>query len=119
MNPIVLVGVICMSVALSILGVLWEAPGSGAANDKAAARQRIQDEYFSGYANEPLEPHQEYLREAQRAASRGDRDGERRLYHQVLDLLRAERDRFDKGLTGSRDRDKKLEELISVMLREN
>ncbi|MCX7428253.1 MAG: hypothetical protein NTW96_21820, partial [Planctomycetia bacterium] len=59
------------------------------------------------------------LREAQRAASRGDRAGERRLYRQVLDLLRAERDRFDKGLTGSRDRDKKLEELISVMLREN
>ncbi|MCX7428278.1 MAG: hypothetical protein NTW96_21945, partial [Planctomycetia bacterium] len=105
MNPIVLVGVICMSVALSILGVLWEAPGSGAANDKAVARRQIQDEYFSGYANEPLEPYQECLREAQRAASRGDRAGERRLYRQVLDLLRAERDRFDKGLTGSRDRD--------------
>jgi hypothetical protein len=119
MNPIVLVGVICMSVALSILAVLWEAPGSGAAGDKAAARRQIQDEYFSGYANEPLQPYQEWLREAQRAASRGDRATERRLYRQVLDLLRAERGRFDKGLTGSRDRDKKLEELISTMLRED
>jgi hypothetical protein len=41
------------------------------------------------------------------------------LYNRVLDLLRGERDRFQRGLTGSRERDKILEQQIVILLRDD
>ena len=118
-HPLVLLGVLLMSVALSVLLVVMDTESHSTSTDaKAAARIRIQDNYFAGYGNQPIEPYQQYLREAQRAHSRGDFKTERRLYRKVLDLLWAERGTFEKGLTGSRGRDDELERLISVLLRE-
>jgi hypothetical protein len=117
-HPLILLGVLVMSVALSVLLVVVDTESRSTSTDaKAAARIRIQDHYFTGYGNQSIEPYQQYLREAQRAHSRGDFRAERRLYRKVFDLLRAERGTFEKGLTGSRGRDDELKRLISILLR--
>ena len=81
-------------------------------------RQKIEDHYFGSGTLEAkrLEPYQLLLREAQQAQSRGDDKTERKRYHKVLDMLRAERGAEERGLTGSRSKDKELEEAISVLL---
>jgi hypothetical protein len=63
-----------------------------------------------------LEPYQILLRDAQQAYSRGDHRAQRDCYGKVLDLLRAERGSEEKGLTGSRSKDKELEEALLVLL---
>jgi len=85
---------------------------------KKHARQTIEDTYFGSgnLDNKDLAPYQALLREAQRAHARGDVKTEREHYRKVLDMLREERGTHEKGLTGSRSRDKDLEEAISVLL---
>ncbi len=86
---------------------------------KWRARRVIEEEYFSSLdSRAPLERYQIYLRDAQRAHTRGDRATERKLYRQVLDLLQAERGPFD-TVTGTPSRDKTLEEQIVILLRED
>ena len=122
-HPLVLLGLLCLSVVTSVLLVLYE-PEQGTSSQSAAkerARFVIMDEYFADEEHftldnpPPLEPYQVYLREAQRAYSRGDRETERRLYRRVLHLLRAERSDFE-GVTGSPRSDKRLEEQITILL---
>ena len=48
--------------------------------------------------------------------ARQDDDTERAMYRKVLALLRAERGKFDRGLTGSRTHDKELEKNIAILL---
>ena len=120
-NPLVLLGLLSMSVVMSVVLVLvdWEAPSVSDALQKAQVRQMIEDEYFGAGAfevNRRLEPYQLLLREAQRAYSRGDYKTQRQQYRKVLDLLRAERGPEEKGLTGSRLRDEKLMDAISTLL---
>jgi len=120
LNPLVMLGLICMSLVLSVvlLFVDLEPQGPSNAEQRAHARHVIEEEFFADLNSpEPRKAYQIYLREAQRAHSRGDVATERRLYCKVLDLLRAERGRFE-GLTGSPGRDKKLEEQISTLLSE-
>lgn len=118
-HPLVLVGVLCMSVAMSIMIVLVQ-PGtsdSGNTKKKVEARRSIESDYFSNFdIRSPLARYQLLLRDAQQCHVRGDRRGERDCYRQVLDLLKAERGPFEKGLTGSRERDRKLEEHITTLL---
>jgi hypothetical protein len=118
MNPAILVGGLALSVVASLVLLLWEPASSGPSDAKAEARQVIRDNYFATIGDEPLAPYQELLRQADRAASRGDHRKERKLYQKVLDQLRAERGRFDPGLTGSQTHDKELEEQIIIILRE-
>ena len=117
-NPAVLIGGIALSVVFSLVLLLWEPSASGPGDDKASARQTIRDNFFAVADDQPPLPYQQWLREAQRAASRGDVRTERMLYQRVLDQLRAERGPFDPGLTGSRANDKELEQQIIVILRE-
>lgn len=126
-NPLVLFGALSISVALSILLVMVDfgSPRASSSQEKAKARQMIQDDYIADQEHftnpesaPPLEPYQVYLREAQRAYSRGDRKTERQMYRKVLNLLRAERDEFG-GLTGSPSNDQTLEEQISILLSED
>lgn len=86
---------------------------------KWAARRVIEEEFFSNLDSPaPRDRYQIYLRDAQRAYARGDRVTERKLFRQVLDLLRAERGPFD-TITGTPSRDKRLEEQIVILLRED
>ncbi len=117
MSPVVLVGLLAVSVAMSLLLVLWDTSGSGVTDEKAEARQAIRDYFFLTTGEESLAPYQQWLRQAQRAASRGDHETERKLYQRVLDRLRAQRGPFDPGVTGSRTRDEELEKLIIIILR--
>lgn len=118
-NPLVLVLVLCISVVSSILLVMYEPAASGPANSDRRERARwvIQEDYFSNLdKSKPLEPYQLRLRQAQQAHSRGDYSVERKLYKEVLDMLRAERGAYDRGVTGSRARDAALEDQLKILL---
>ncbi|MBN2473590.1 MAG: hypothetical protein JXB62_03200 [Pirellulales bacterium] len=118
-NPLVLFGAISVSIVLSVLLVLYDVEPKGRLSTTAQeeVRASIAREYFANLdSDEPLQPYQRYLREAQRAYLRGDHTSEQELYRKVLDLLRAERPSSGRGLTGSRSRDKVLEEQISILL---
>lgn len=121
-SPLVLFSMLSLSVALSMVAVLVDFGGPNVARvqRKAEARRAIEANYFPLVAEhgavKPPERYQLYLAEATRANARGDRPTERRMYSRVLDLLRTERDKFQRGLTGSRERDKELEALIIVLL---
>lgn len=120
LHPLVLFCALCLSVLVSITMVLVDvdSPQSDRGREQAQARWTIEREYFSHLdPNEPLVTYQLLLREAQRAHTRGDRQAERDAYRAVLRVLRAERNRFE-GLTGSPGSDRKLEELITEILRE-
>ncbi len=118
--PLALLGVLGLSAAISLVLILYDgpSPANSAREKKAAMRQKIEDYYFgSGNLDaKRLEPYQLLLREAQQAYSRGDDKTQRERYRKVLDMLRAERGLEERGLTGSRSKDKELEEAISVLL---
>jgi DNA-directed RNA polymerase subunit RPC12/RpoP len=120
-NPLVLMGLICLSMVASVMLVIVDvdSPTTQPNAAKWRARRVIEEEYFSNLDSpSPRERYQIYLRDAQRAHARGDRATERRLYRQVLDLLRAERGAFD-TITGAPSRDKRLEEQIVILLKED
>jgi hypothetical protein len=115
-NPLVMVGVLCLSFVMStaLLLIDFETPQSS--NQQAQARQRLTE--FYEQATGPLAPYQEYLRDAQRAHSRGDEQAERQMYRKVLQLLRAEgRSRYA-SLTGRPSKDRELERLLAVLMME-
>ncbi len=124
-NPLVLFGALIFSVVLSIILVMvdFSPPDKTSRNRKERARFHIRDKFFADHGieitGEPLKPYQVLLRRAEQAHLRGDYSTERMCYRKVLSLLRAERGEFAKGVTGSRDRDKELEERINVLLGEN
>ena len=109
-----------ISVVFSISLALIDFGGDPNADSprQLCARQLIERDYLPMDEEEPLLPYQRYLGTAQRAHSQGNVKLERALYRRVLDMLREERGDFQKGLTGSRDRDEKLKAWISVLLRE-
>jgi len=119
-NPLVLLGVLCLSAvaSLALLVIEFEPPQGSNTPEKARARYMIEQDYFSDLDSpQPRERYQLLLREAQRAFARGDYEEERRLYREVLKLLLAERGPFE-SLTGSPQRDRKLEEYIITLLRD-
>ena len=119
-NPLVMLGALSMSVVMSVVLALVDvdSPQPARVQEKERARKTIEEDYFGSgnLDNKDLAPHQVLLREAQRAHARGDVKTEREHYRKVLNMLREERGTHEKGLTGSRSRDKDLEEAISVLL---
>lgn len=117
LSPFVLLVTLVVGVGMAIVLVLVDvAPeDTSAQSAKQRAREIIDAEYFVSVADKPLERYQIYLSEAQIAHSRRDFRAEREYYRRVLDMLRAERTQ-DRGLTGSRTRDRRLEEQISILL---
>ncbi len=119
-NPLMLIGGLC--VAALLWGVLifsfLQTPSTPQSERKDQMRTKIEREYFgaSNIEDKALAPYQVLLREAQRAHTRGDDKAERAKYRKVLDMLHAERDVNEKGLTGRRSRDKELEDAINVLL---
>ncbi|GAB6165562.1 hypothetical protein JCM19992_15620 [Thermostilla marina] len=116
-NPLLLFFLAALSVMASILLLFVDVQPTGSnLSAKDQARRIIAEEYYTNLnPDEPLEPYQVYLREAEWAHSRGDTRTEREMYRRVLRLLFAESDSF-RGLTGSRERDKRLEEQIRILL---
>lgn len=138
-NPLVLFGLLSISVALSIsLVVMDVGPRSPShSEEKVSARRQIEERFFPrrvagepGY-EKPRE-YQKYLMEAQQANRREEYETERKLYRKVLDMLRQEIPAYVKQLprgsseykmeernrsvTGSWSRDKELEEQICILL---
>jgi hypothetical protein len=118
-NPLVLFGLLAISVALSMALVLLDV-GPPKAPLKDQARREIEERFFPRDGQEPVE-YQEYLMKAQRANTQGDRQGERKAYERVLDLLRQERPPHVKNdklwsVTTSPRGDEDLKRLISILL---
>lgn len=119
-NPLLLVGVLCFSVTLSVILLVFEppkAPSNEAA--KAAARNWIQAKYIG--SDSTPQPHELRLRWALQAAVRGDTASERRLYREVLNMLHDESLRGAAGVTGPRvaaepPNDRHLEEQLAILL---
>jgi len=121
-NPLVLFGVIALSVVMSILLVLYEPASEGTAEqgEKDQARATIARNFFGDedlHPEDPLKPYQQLLREASLAHERKNYQRERRLYRKVLDMLREESGGQRKLLTGDPDRDEELRKLITTILK--
>ena len=117
-NPLVLIGLLCLSVVGTVV-ILFSDFGPSdhsSDNDKARARQHISDTYFIDLGNQSLKPYQVYLRDAQRAHVRGDAKTERAMYQKVLALLHAER-LPGENLTGTAERDEDLKGYLITLLR--
>jgi hypothetical protein len=95
--------------------------------ERQAALRVIEEEYFGKAEQGPLAPYQVQLRAAWQARCRGDHKAERRCYGKVLELLRGEPlggasslskqlVGFERGVSGSRGRDRRLEECIITLL---
>ena len=117
-NPLVMIGVLCLSFVMSTALILvdFESPSSSGAR-KAQARRQL-DHFYEKSQGTPA-PYQQHLRDALRAHARGDLDAERQLYRRVLQLLRSEsRSRFS-SLTSTPSQDRELEELLAILLSES
>jgi hypothetical protein len=90
-------------------------PGASEADRRAQARFTIEHEYILP-AQPPLPPYQIYLRRARQAHGVGDAEEEEFWYREVLMLLRAEGRSQFRGVTGTPERDRRLEELIAQVL---
>ena len=114
-NPLLLIAALCFSLGMTGLMLLVDVEDSGGSGRGwQEANQKIAEYY--GNEDEELLPWQIHLRRARQAHSRRAYQEERDEYKKVLNLLHAEgKSRFT-GLTGSPDRNKKLEEMISVLL---
>jgi hypothetical protein len=119
MNPLLLFGLLCLSGLASVAMALIpnETQTRTDLEKKHEARQIIEAEFFRDMDDPgPTKLYQQKLRDAQLARSRGESKIESRLYREVLDMLRAERNRFDRGLTGNPMRDRRLEEQLKILL---
>lgn len=119
-NPLVILAVVCLSVAFSLIVVLTPESQSGGSQHPAKedARKQIEDKFFRNLRGEPLKPYQRLLRDATVAHCQGKFLKERTLYRRVLDRLRSERGTSEQGLTGSLTRDKELEGYLNTLLSE-
>lgn len=113
-SPLIYVAV-GVSLLMSLAMLFIDSDSGGAsASELQRARQDIRKYHGTG---DDLKPYQQYLREAQRAHASGDRRAERRAYQKVLDELNAEDvGRSISGLTGDKDEDDKLREMIGILL---
>jgi hypothetical protein len=116
MSPLSLFGIIAGSLVLTlVILLLGDTSNTGNTEAKAKAWSQIEANYFTDPGSNELQPYNQLLREAKRAHLSQDRKTEREMFDKVLVLLRAERSQTQKGLTGSRERDKKLEEQVILL----
>jgi pSer/pThr/pTyr-binding forkhead associated (FHA) protein len=128
-NSTMLLLVLGVSFGLTILMLFMDA-GSVGGNQESKESARHEISAYYGTEGDTPKPYQEHLREARRARSRRDYNAERREYRVVYSMLRSEtKDKLNRytGLTGQIDyepsaenkkSDKRLEELISILLSE-
>lgn len=123
-NPLLLIGVLCFSITLSVILLVLEpqqGPSNVAAKDEA--RRAILESYTG--LDPQLMPDErrlrERLREALEAFHRDDYASERRLYREALNMLKNESNRGARGLTGPRQatmppNDEHLEQQLATLL---
>ena len=130
--PIVMIMAWILSVVLTG-AILVFTSDDGSSNVTTQAKKdamgKIEEQFFGNPAHGGLQPYQRLLREACQARARNDFTAERQYYRQVLLLLhtetwessssRASHKSLEKGITGSRDRDRELEKLILAVLGED
>jgi hypothetical protein len=117
LSPLALAGIVALSVVMSILiAMMSDAPPSTNAEQRERAWAAIEAEYFTDPGGKEIKEYNRLLREAKQAGQAQDYKTEKAIFHKLLDQLRAERDATEKGLTGSRTRDKKLEECVTTLL---
>jgi hypothetical protein len=115
-NPLVMIGVLCLSFVASTALLLVDFDTSGGSNQQQQARRRLTEFYTD--TKGPLPPYQQYLRSAQRAHSRGDEAKLQQLYRRVLQLLRGEgRNRYT-SVTRTPSEDRELEKLLATLMAE-
>jgi hypothetical protein len=127
--PLVMIAAWGFSVALTVVMVMFlgdDGSSSVTTQAKTDAMAKIEEQFFGNPARAELLPYQRSLRAARQARARGDFKAERQCYKQVLDLLHTEtwggatsaalRTRLEKGVTGSRDHDRELEQLILTVM---
>ena len=127
--PLVMIGAWILSVVLTIVIVIitYDDGSLNVTTEvKKNALAKIEEQFFGHPERGELLPFQRFLREARQARAHGDFKAERQYYKQVLDLLHVEtwggsvtpasRNRLEKGITGSRDHDRELEQLILTVL---
>jgi hypothetical protein len=129
-RPWVLCSALSLSIALSItLATVDFDAASATSQEKAAALGIIETEYFGNPEQGPLAFYQQQLRAATQAHCRGNGKAEHQYYLRVLNLLRAEPPGgagsalapaagSERGITGSRDRDRRLQQQIVTVLEE-
>jgi hypothetical protein len=117
-NPLLLLTILCTSVVVSLALIFIDFGSEQGVDNPAKQRARyvIEQEYISDVDDPaPKERYQWLLREALRAYWRRDYQKERELYREVLNLLRQERPK-NQSLTGSPGRDRRLQELLTILL---
>ena len=117
-NPALLVSMLAISFMMSLLLLFVEFEGEGAGDLSAdRARELVALEFFQeGPAEGKLATYQLYLRRAQQAYAKGDLDAERMWYRRALTLHHAETAKSYDTVTGSRDRDERLQDLLSKIM---
>ena len=125
--PWLLLTVFGVSITMSLALLFVDTAGTdvGERQSAAAARHQLQSNYAGVVP--PLAPYQQKIRLALQAHQKGDREEERRLYREVLDILHSESKNKSTGITGMIDApdpplgnpsDRHLEGLISTLLGE-
>lgn len=114
-NPVLVYAALAFSVLASIVLLVLEPEVGGPAKSRTEARSVIIRD-FVGKPEEPLKPHQQLLREAALAQSRGDAKSEREALRKVLQMLNSEDRNPFVGLTGRLEDDERLRQLIAVLL---
>jgi hypothetical protein len=114
-HPLLLIGVLCVSVVLSVLILLVEEPAPGVSGGKTAARQTVQATFDSwDPADPPDQEVRDLLARALQAYNQGDLREERHYYRQVMDRLNREDAPKYGGFTGD---DETLQQALSELLR--
>lgn len=114
-NPVLVYAALAFSILASVVLLVLEPELGGPATSRSAARSEIVRN-FVGEPGQPLKLHQQLLREAVLAQSRGDAKSERETLRKVLQMLNSEDRNPFVGLTGSLEDDERLRQLIAVLL---
>lgn len=114
-NPVLVYAALAFSVLASVVLLVLEPEIGGPAKSRSEARGIIVRD-FVGQPGQPLKAHQQLLREAALAQSRGDGKAEREALRKVLQMLNSEDRNPFVGLTGRLEDDERLEQLIAVLL---
>lgn len=115
-NPLVMVGVLCLSFVMSTALLLYDFETPRSNSLQVQARKKLPE--FYRQTTGPLAPYQQYLRDAERAHSRGDEKTEHQMYRKVLQLLRSEgRGRYA-TLTGGSGTDRDLKKALADLMAE-
>ncbi|HAN97269.1 MAG TPA: hypothetical protein DCQ98_07480 [Planctomycetaceae bacterium] len=118
-NPMVLIIAVAFSVLISVVLLFAPTGGGSAQADVSDSLAALQEHYIG--RRQPLEPYQVMVREALQCENKGDRGSATAIYRRLLDMIHAERQDPNQGLTGPKislqePNDQRLEAHLKVLL---